>query len=955
MPCAPGGRRDRDGRQVCQDQVVAERRKHDMRQDDSVNTTRGAHERRKSKKRALSPASSPCDRTFTTRTMAGKCRGRCGSSEFRPVLPVPPTVEVEHSAVSNRPHKRPRVGTHGTAELPVSITPGSRNGACVVAPRTRGNGVGEGDARLQVLAVLGPECASMCAKASKGGHDCACQACQLVSIFMMWSKHGAGSTPQGNNEGSGPSSQRGDENNEARDVDMGSNMNDDDDDGDSDALSGLSPCSSCSRKSSDGDECKGNHATSHDTCNCATGNSSDDHHNNKNNNMMSKSGVPPLGRVIFRQHKTRRSVTAASSKPYQPDTALLMPMLPASSLVLDAVFVSDSLPEGATGTTTTTFNEVLRTRLLASNVVFQVEATIHSVSGAPQRMDMAPFLQSKIQEALEQRQGSVSYTVGQATYHLDMYSWVVTHLESGSMQPVRAVVRTHTTSHSGAGGGGEPVERELVHGTAASRVHVRYRGRWVVLSESMSANVLGGGLVTLSVKRGTVPGGALLGGEGSSSDDLVSEDFTSDTRNLLLFHHETAHAYPFRVAGGAHATAVIARSTPAEGVRALADHWHWGPGTSTRAMMACMAMAASTAAPPLPQHVGMGRVQQGLLPLRVFGSNAEGTVLQSLPLAMTTCIMEEHAAQRSRLAPRIDTGKFPYIPSHCEAQEMRYATQCQRFIPTMPDAILSEPMGRVLDPELPGDNAKIQYIIRYMGATAKVGHVLQVVEIIDPVRLPAVHAVMRVRGRQLGAMKTAVDEAQAQCEQAGDDPALPSIQDCEVGYGYAAACASSDGASTGNPLMLFHGTKARRPADVVCAGGPSMDHSADAAFYGRGIYGSTSAAYVQRAYAHRVDERCSLLSDVRQVLAFVGVAGNVYNARTVRPVHLDTVRSTAPTIRNSSAAGTATKLNVHSISGYLDMSCASRNFAFFYDNDVAPAYLITYRPAAPRLSEVVMM
>lgn len=264
----------------------------------------------------------------------------------------------------------------------------------------------------------------------------------------------------------------------------------------------------------------------------------------------------------------------------------------------------------------------------------------------------------------------------------------------------------------------------------------------------------------------------------------------------------------------------------------------------------------------------------------------------------------------------------------------RFAALCgQSFLPSLPVETPAEPMGRVLTPSNPNDLRRIRTIIAYMGSTLDVSHVMQVVEIIDPARLAAVRAVQQVRAKQLAAMKDAITSADEYLESKAKRP---------LAHEFAMACATANGAQQGNPLLLFHGTRALRPADVVCSGGPSMDHSADAAFYGRGIYASTSAAYVQRAYAHRLDDRACLLSGVRQMLAVVGVAGNTYNARTRKRLSWDSVRAGVPSVAATSATP-ETKLDVHSVSGYLDSSCSSRNFAFFYDTDVAPAYLITYR------------
>ena len=263
-----------------------------------------------------------------------------------------------------------------------------------------------------------------------------------------------------------------------------------------------------------------------------------------------------------------------------------------------------------------------------------------------------------------------------------------------------------------------------------------------------------------------------------------------------------------------------------------------------------------------------------------------------------------------------------------------FAATCgQNFLPSLPSETPAEPMGRVLNPSNKDDLRRIRAIIAYMGSTLEVNHVMQIVEIIDPARVASVRAVQQVRAKQLAAMKDAITATE---EFLGNRAKRP------LAHSFAMACASAKGAEQGNPLLLFHGTRALRPADVVCSGGPSMDHSADAAFYGRGIYASTSARYVQRAYAHRLDDRACLLSGVRQMLAVVGVAGNTYNARTRKRLSWDSVRAGVPSVPATSMSREM-KLDVHSVSGYLDSSCDSRNFAFFYDTDVAPAYLITYR------------
>ena len=580
---------------------------------------------------------------------------------------------------------------------------------------------------------------------------------------------------------------------------------------------------------------------------------------------------------------------------------------------------------------------------MQDDVYFQVVADA-GADGARPLADIGVGLRAALKQAIRAGKPTHSYIVGHVTYTVDFHSWLVTDSVTHNVRPLRVVARKlaiadQTTPLGDNAPVGAAGETELALGVPVPRVQVRYRDMWVALPVPTGESVLAGGVVTLqhppaakdARQEGAKQGDAMQGGAGVP----VEEVFIADVANLLLFHQATGHTYPFRVTAGPHAKSPVLRATPVTSVRALGDHWHWGPGTLTKAMRECI----TARVPVTPQCTPWpGKLPSSeWLPLRAFGSQGIGSsVFDALPMSLTATIMDGPALVASRSARRQDSGVWPFLPDASPALEMQFAMKCGEIVPQPRASPLSpsptpfvEPMGRVLDPSVPDDMRRIRLVIAYMGCTLRASHVMQIVEIVDPGRLPAMKNVMALRAAQLRRMKTAIDTASVDWERG--TPAAAK---------FARACAESPSAYTGNALMLFHGSRSLQPADVVCQGGPSMDHSSDSSFYGRGIYGSTSAQYVRRSYVHRASNRAGLMSGVCQMLAFVGVAGNTYNAGLARGIRRDAVRGT---VVGADPTG-GTPLQIHSASGYLNATCNDRNFAFYFDHDVTPAYLITFRP-----------
>lgn len=289
----------------------------------------------------------------------------------------------------------------------------------------------------------------------------------------------------------------------------------------------------------------------------------------------------------------------------------------------------------------------LRTRLQADNVRFQV--VMPTRDGREQVLDMASTLQREIKDALRAGHTSHTYTVGQGTYELDLHSWVLVNEDKRLLQPVRAV----EVDTAAAGGDAARTQRPIVQGCASHHVQVRYRGTWVSLPTDQAQAVLAGGSTALSAPHGAA---------------TMSEQFVSDTNNLLLFHNPTGQTYPYRVAAGSHPKSIVISFTPTVRVRALGDHWHWGPGTTTREMLECMAASAV----PRSVRYAAGSAQHGVLPLRVFGQRANGYTLETLPMELTRSIMTMPHLINSRYAQRDDCGKFPFTSSTCAAKEMGY-------------------------------------------------------------------------------------------------------------------------------------------------------------------------------------------------------------------------------------------------------------------------------------------
>ena len=291
--------------------------------------------------------------------------------------------------------------------------------------------------------------------------------------------------------------------------------------------------------------------------------------------------------------------------------------------------------------------EELRSRLQAPNVRFQV--VMPARDGQEKVMDMANGLQREIKDALRAGHTSHTYTVGQGTYELDLHAWVLVNEDKRLLQPVRAVEVVDTGVDGAAT---TQTQRPIVQGSANHHVQVRYRGTWVSLPADQANAVLAGGTTALSAPCGTA---------------TMSEQFVSDTSNLLLFHNPTGQTYPYRVAAGSHPKSIVISFTPTVRVRALGDHWHWGPGTTTTEMLECMAAA------PVPRSVsyGAGSAQHGVLPLRVFGQRADGYTLEPLPMELTRTIMDMPDLVSSRRAQRDDCGTFPFTSKKCPAKEMR--------------------------------------------------------------------------------------------------------------------------------------------------------------------------------------------------------------------------------------------------------------------------------------------
>ena len=640
-------------------------------------------------------------------------------------------------------------------------------------------------------------------------------------------------------------------------------------------------------------------------------------------------------------------------------------------------------------------------------VLADPDVTFEIVPASGNPVPLSPLLQDTIREELHGKV-AVGWTSNGLHVVLDLFSWTIRGEGMREAVGVRAVRRAGATSarrakrRRGANSGVVPGHDDgevLVQGLPNAVVWVMFESEWVPLDPELQQKVVRSHMKVFTdtalrrVQHGTqaVPAGdhpqcssprvvtgatedtaagskAVVGPPPSGTEP---DQYTADLMLMLLCHTRSKRVFPLRVTATRDPNSAVLRQAGDLGRLVLFGGWHWAPGTlcalmttqdgsQTRPPTTLAEVEQISARLALVPRVQLDEAlpaPSGRLPLRLLKRfKGVASVLDPLPIALTTQVSSNPDLVQSRMTPRMPEDfedHYPYTFKSGTALEPEYARDLAvdflkqgGWSDGLDDDAAIEPMARILDPRVPKDLERLSSIISYLAATLEVAHVLQVAEVSDPVRTRSVKATARIRGRQLSRMREVLSQHNRGVHAACD-------KRVELGLERALDNASTPAAALGNPVMLWHGTGSADPVEVMVCGGPSLDHSREGRFYGKAVYGSTSAAYSHRQrFTHKCRDEKYLLTGVHQMILFVGVAGNSYNAHSRTGLRMDDVRKQVATAATAalnptstpSGADKAAAVSVHSVTGYA-RSQPERNYAFYSDCDFAPAYLVTYRVA----------